>query len=102
MDKKLEKRLKSLEKTVNELTDRIEMLERKPKYGDRTKQMADWILSLFEDKDRLPVRVIMNKAKKMGFSTQMISKVRRDMFADKVVSSVGPGQGWCWELYDGE
>lgn len=87
-------------KKLKELEKRIELLENKGPQGTRSKQIADWIMSLFEDKEIIPVQVIMRKARKQGFSEQMVQKTRRMLLEDKIGYSVKKGEGWSWVRMD--
>lgn len=88
MDKEIKKRFRDLER-------RIEMLEKK-KPGLRLQEIADWLIDLFEDVDQIKVRTIMAKGKKLGYSSQMIQRARRELLEDEIGYSVMKGEGWSW------
>lgn len=95
MDKKLDKVIKRL----NALEDRVEELEttRTTQHGTKSKKMADWIMSQFATKNEVPISTIRIKGKKLGFSSQMLSKVKHDLLSEVLATEVGNGQRpWMW------
>lgn len=88
--------VKQLKAMLKDLEKRVEKLENKGPQGTRLKQIAEWIMELFDEKEVIPIHTIMVKGKKKGYSEQMIQRARRQLLDDKVGYSVKRGEGWSW------
>lgn len=91
-----------IKKRLKELEHRIELLEKRGPQGTRLKEMADWIMELFEDEKSIRIDSIMKKGKRMGYSSQMLGRARRTYLSDVIQPVVGSKKyGWAWERVDG-
>ncbi len=83
----VETKLKSLE-------SRIEKLEKR-RVG-KVGEMADWIIAKLDDDGYMPVRKIKRAANEMGYSWQMLQRVRREKLGKQIVVK-HTDNGWIWK-----
>lgn len=86
-----------LSKRIQRLEKRVELLEKKGPQGTRLKQIAAWILEQFEEVDKIPVHVIMKRARRQGFSDQMVQRAKRTHLDGMIEATIKKKDGWNWE-----
>lgn len=93
--------MSDLLKRIKRLEKRVEQLENKRPQGQRLKEIADWIMTQFDGKEKyIPVAKIMARGRKRGYSEQMISRARRTLLGDEIGHSMRKAGAWYWGLVD--